>query len=180
MSPRIVGLDLSLTQTGVARIEGEWMATGVLKPTSMGHQRIEFLRSQIGMTCLHADLVVVEGPSFGSPSQRQRGHHERAGLWWIVTQMLWDSGRPFAVVTPGQLKKYATGKGTASKPEVLIAVVKRLPAGASISTTDEADAFVLAAMGADHLGCPVVAMPALHRAALSAVTWPEVRFAEVG
>lgn len=172
MSPQIAGLDLSLTSTGLARIEGNLIQTGLLKPKSTGHQRMEFLRSQIAMHCLKADLIVIEGPSYGSPAGSQRGHHERAGLWWIVTQMLWEAQRPVAIVSPAELKRFATGKGNASKDEVLIAVVRRMPTPATFNGNDMADALVLAAMGADHLGYPIAAMPQTHRAALAKVSWP--------
>ena len=38
-----------------------------------------------------------------------------------------------------------------------------------------ADALVLAAMGADHLGCPLVGVPQAHRAVLAGIRWPEIR-----
>jgi hypothetical protein len=41
-----------------------------------------------------------------------------------------------------------------------------------VKDDNEADALWLAAMAADHYGCPLVAMPQAHRAALEAVTWP--------
>jgi hypothetical protein len=39
------------------------------------------------------------------------------------------------------------------------------------------DAAVLACMGADQFGRPVTVVPALHRAALDKVTWPELAVA---
>ncbi len=82
MSPRVVGLDLSLSSTGVATIQGGLIGTHALHPKSTGHQRMEFLRSQIALACLHADLIVVEGPSFGSPSSRSAATTTRRYLWW--------------------------------------------------------------------------------------------------
>lgn len=171
----VVGLDLSLTSTGVARVNGLFLGTASvdrIRPKSTGHERLQ----QIVETCLtltgSADLIVVEGPSYGSASGSQRGHHERAGLWWMVTHALWAADRKVAVASPAAVKTYATGKGNASKDEVLTATVRRF-LGVSVSGNDEADALVLAAMGADHLNEPITTMPAGHRKALSKVEWPE-------
>ena len=56
---------------------------------------------------------------------------------------------------------------------MLLAVARRWP-HVEIVGNDTADALALAAMGADHLGQPIAAMPATHRAALDKVDWPEV------
>jgi Holliday junction resolvasome RuvABC endonuclease subunit len=69
------------------------------------------------------------------------------------------------------VKKYLTGKGTAGKDEVMMAVARRF--AWFDGDNNEADALGLAAATADHYGAPMVAMPALNRTALAAVTWPE-------
>jgi hypothetical protein len=116
-------------------------------------------------------LVVVEGPSYGSPSQSQRGHHERAGLWWGVTTAIWSAGVPLVVVSPPTLKKYATGNHQADKGAMMVACATRLdwPPG----NDNEADAMWLAHAAADHNGWPIAAMPAIQRAALDATTKPK-------
>lgn len=167
-TPQVVGLDLSLTCTGLAG--RDWTAT--LKPPAKlrGVERLVWIRGAlIDRHVIDADLVVLEGPSYGSVG---RGQHERGGLWWIVAVMLAEEGCRYAVASPAARAKYATGKGNAGKADVVREVTKRFPwfAGGE----DEADALVLAAMGADHLGTPLAPMPATHRAALAAVDWPEV------
>src|ERR1039457_5292524 len=174
--PRITGLDLSLTSTGFARICGGDTTLARLRTLKRdGHGRLEFLLAEIACRVRDADLVVVEGPSYGSQAG-QKGHHERAGLWWLVTHMLWRQGLPYAVVPPAVVKKYATGAGgglKAGKDQVLAAVIRRYP-DVPVDGNDQADALVLAAMGADHLGCPLTTVPKEHRAALAAVTWPVI------
>lgn len=169
----VTGLDLSLASTGVARVlpAGAW--AGRIRPGKRtGYDRIRYLAAEIAESIGGADLVVVEGPSYGS-SNGQRGHHERAGLWWHITYRLWAADVPFAVVPPACLKRYATGRGNASKDEVLSAIIRRYPQ-VELDGNDQADALTLAAMGADHLGCPFGRpVPAAHRAALGKVTWPE-------
>lgn len=168
----IVGLDLSLTSTGVAVIEDGNYSTFTIKTKATGHDRLRHLIQVLSGHYLTARLVVVEGPSYGSTAG-QKGHHERAGLWWMVTHELWAWSIPTAIAPPAAVKRYATGKGNAGKDEVLAAVIRRF-ADFEGSSNDAADALVLAALGADHHGTPIADMPQAHRAALDAVAWPEV------
>jgi hypothetical protein len=71
------------------------------------------------------------------------------------------------------VKKYATGRGNATKTDMAVALAKRAD-GYELRDDNQVDAWWLGAMGRDHLGVPYVAMPATHRAALDKVTWPEV------
>lgn len=167
----VTGLDLSLTSTGVARVlhSGAW--AGRIRPGSRtGYGRLRFLAAEALNLARGTDLAVIEGPSYGSAAG-QRGHHECAGLWWHITYRLWAHGVPFAVVPPACLKQYATGRGNAGKDQVLSAVIRRYPQ-VELDGNDQADALVLAAMGADHLGRPLTPVPQAHRAALAKVTWP--------
>lgn len=174
--PLIVGLDLSLTSTGAASVLGGKAGLACIRPDpgAGDHLRIDFVRTRVWQLAAHAALVVIEGPSYGSVTGKQ---HERAGLWWICTRMLWRAGIPYAVVAPAALKKYALGKGSGKgtgKDQVLAAAVRRYPMAAA-DGNDVADALVLAAMGADHLGCPLAPVPQANRAALAGVKWPGLR-----
>lgn len=180
----IVGLDLSLTSTGIATISGGTVT--VQRITSKGrqdatlddrHTRLHNLRLDICLKAADADLIIIEGPSFGQA--RQGGQHDRAGLWWMITDWLMNDvtadgwGKTVVEVPPASRSKYATGKGNAAKDAVLAAVVRRYPA-VEVTGNDEADALVLAAMGARWLGHPIEAsLPQVHLAALDAVHWPE-------
>lgn len=168
----VLGLDLSLASTGMALVDGDGYSTMRVKPPAgaAGHQRMNWLVEHIWDHAGRPALVLVEGPSFASRSTGQMGHHERAGLWWLVTNRLYNAGLSVVVVSPSSLKRYATGKGNAGKDDVMREVVRRYPA--FNGGNDEADALVLAAMGADQLGQPVVTMPAGHRVALLGVEWP--------
>jgi crossover junction endodeoxyribonuclease RuvC len=118
---------------------------------------------------LHADLVVVEGPSYASTSPHT---HDRAGLWWLVVGRLLNCGHRVAIAPPSSRAKYGTGKGNAGKDLVLASVVRRYP-DVEVTGNDEADALLLAAMGARRLGAPIDDLPKTHLAALSGVAWPE-------
>jgi crossover junction endodeoxyribonuclease RuvC len=169
---RIIGLDLSLTATGVADSHG---APQLIKPRTKGHERLEQIAGAVDSIVLvgntmsdTADLVVVEGPSFGSEGS---AYHQLAGLWWLITHNLWTARIPYAVVSPQARAKYATGKGNAGKDAVLAAVVRRFPA-LEVNDNNVADAVVLMAMGCDRAGVPLVDMPAVNREALAKVDWP--------
>jgi Holliday junction resolvasome RuvABC endonuclease subunit len=165
----VIGLDLSLTATGVASTR-RW--TTVVKPPAAmrSHVRLQYIRDAV-LELLPADtaLVVVEGPSYGNQN-RQSGHHERAGLWWMVTHSLWKRGVDYAVASPAARAKYATGKGNAGKADVIREVTRRF--SWFNGGEDEADALVLAAMGGEWLGFPIVELPLTHRKALDSVQWP--------
>lgn len=173
----VIGLDLSLTSTGVATVtDGGQALTAQIRPsaTLTGYPRLQWLLEQIHQHATDTRLVLVEGPSYGSGSKgRQSGQHERAGLWWAVTYRLWRNNITFAVVSPANLKKYATGKGNASKDAVLIAAARRYQ-DVYIDGNDEADALILAAMGADYLGFPLAVVPKVNRGALDSVEWPDL------
>lgn len=119
--------------------------------------------------CTEADLVVVEQPAF---SRSTGSMHDRSGLWWLAVAKLRSLDRPVVEVTPTARAKYATGKGNAGKDAVLAAVVRRYP-DVEVTGNDEADALVLAAMGARWAGHPIDDPPKTHLAALEAVRWPE-------
>ena len=181
-----VGIDLSLTSTGIAIIyPGIATPPWVTRIESKGHKdatldqrrnRLARLVHKISDTVIQdwpdftsPPLVVIEGPSFGQA--RQGGQHDRAGLWWMTVDRFSVLEFPVVEVAPATRSKYATGKGNAAKDAVLAAVVRRYP-NVEVNGNDEADALVLAAMGARHLGAPIDDLPKTHLAAMDAVRWP--------
>lgn len=175
-SPRVIGLDLSLTSTGLAFIRPAAPA-GVQTLKSKGAKdatlaeralRLHNLARDIILAALTADVVVIEQPAY---NQTGGSHHDRSGLWWLVADALSDEELRLVEVTPQAVKKYATGKGNASKDEVLAAVVRRYP-DVEVGNNNEADALVLAAIGARLAGYPIEeSMPLAHLDALSKVRW---------
>lgn len=170
-APKVVGLDLSLASTGVAcnlgwadhiRVKRSTVVSPFTRPRQIRTAVMDHVRG--------AALVVVEGLAVHSQTGR---HLERAGLWHLVMEEIDGADIAWAEVSPTGLKKYATGKGNAAKDEVLAAVIKRFPTF-DVGGNDQADALVLAAMGSDHLGHPLIDMPVEHRKALKAVAWPGV------
>lgn len=167
----VIGLDLSLASTGVASNRG-WVGRIVTKPDPGAgfFTRLRQIKAEVLDHVRGADLVVVEGLSLGS----QTGQHmTRAGMWHLVMEAIDAADVPWAQVSPAGVKQYATGKGNAGKDLVLASVIRRFPT-VEVSGNDEADALVLAAMGADHYGQRMTEMPELQRKALKKVVWPEL------
>lgn len=187
MTTRVVGIDSSLTRTAVAIIDtaadyhdirtlpttGKTDATLLERAT-----RIDRIASWVGdlLATYGEGLVVIEGPSFASSGS---GTHDRAGLWWLIVEACGNAGLGVPVeVSPHSRQKYATGRGNAGKDEVLAAVVRRYP-DAPVTNNDEADAWVLACMGARAVGHPVDdPLPQTHLAAMAKIQWPVVDGAE--
>ena len=169
----VVGLDLSLSATGVALASGD-LRTITSKPddgTVKGRaDRIIDLANRIA-SCVWSDtdLVVVEAPAVGYG--RQGGEHLRAGLWWQVATNLVLSGLDVVDVPPASLKKFATGKGTATKPDMRMALYQR--AGIDERDDNRVDAYFLRQAGLHLLGDPdALDLPKTHLAALAKVRRP--------
>ncbi|MCM2579513.1 hypothetical protein, partial [Streptomyces meridianus] len=119
-APLVIGLDLSLTCTGVAG--AEWV--DYIRPKKLtGHPRLDFLVDQVATFIKRADLVVIEGPSFGGGVAHR--HEDLAGLRVMIRHACWRRGIPYALVPPSCRALYAAGKGSASKGEVRTAIAER-------------------------------------------------------
>ncbi|MFE9765090.1 hypothetical protein ACFYPC_11245 [Streptomyces sp. NPDC005808] len=167
--PRVIGLDLSLTCTGVA---GEGWAE-IIRPKAglRGHPRLAFIVDQVATHIRNADLVVIEGPSFGGGVAHR--HEDLAGLRVMVRHACWRRGIPYAIVPPSCRALYATGKGSGSKGAVRDAVHARYGIDCDgVGRYDQADAYTLLAMGLHHLGWPLAVLPDSHRRGLDGCQWP--------
>lgn len=179
MSLTVVGLDPSLSATGVASSRGWCDTVGYTDKknplTKLDHpQRMAAmldLAARITLAIGRPDLVVMELPAL---SRAGGGSHERGWLWWDLYRRLTDREIPVGLISTNQRMLYATGKGAATKAAVVDAVARRWPAWETSGDDNQADAVVLMAAGLDHLGHPIADMPKTHRAALDKATWPEL------
>lgn len=126
-------------------------------------KRMRLISKQMGLFLADADMVIIEAPAY---SKNIGMAHERAGLWWMLYAAAGAvmHGDPL-VIKPNLRAKYATGNGNAGKDEVMLAASRRY-ADAPIRNNNEADAVVLAAMGARLAGMEVDSVPKTHAAAL--------------
>lgn len=179
--PVVIGLDTSLTATGIASSNGWCQTVGYQKPrakdpgiTQLPHpQRMEALRTVRAGIIQHIgrpDLVVLETPAF---SRAGGGGHERGWLWWSLYDHLTTAEIPVGLMDPRQRMLYATGKGAATKSAVVDAVARRWPQYETGGDDNLADAVVLMAAGRDWLGHPLTTLPKPHRKAIDNALWPE-------
>jgi crossover junction endodeoxyribonuclease RuvC len=143
---RVVGLDLSLTGTGIADIAAgnvihtHTVASKGKRSDSLDGRasRLEAIQGHVLHYAMDADLVVV----------------------------------PVAVAPPTVVKKWAAGKGNADKAAVAVGVSRLWPA-VEARNDNEWDALALMTMGAQWLGWDVPSR-AHHAGCLTKVAWPEV------
>lgn len=161
--PVVLGVDLSLTSTGLAHPDGR---VSTFKPrceggTNLGLDRMTEIRDHV-IACIPADieLVVIEALAFDG-HDRNRWQAQLTGM---VRAALFDRRFGFYAIPPNTLKKYACGNGHANKTEMVQAAEKRL--GYEGHGHDEADALWLRAIGWALLEAPVVDMPLFNQSAL--------------
>ncbi len=176
----VVGLDLSLTSTGVARtlvgttetvVEVRTVKSSGTKTDSweQRHRRLYGLVGDIAHTVPRRALVMLEAPAYSRTTGSQ---HDRSGLWWMVySELTIAYGLTVMPIGPTVRAKYATGKGNASKDTVLAAAVRRYP-DIDITGNDTADAVILMAIGCRLLGTPIDDMPKAHLDALDKIRPP--------
>lgn len=144
----IIGLDLSLTSTGVAvvHVDGGLYSAAAIKSKLADTPRLLDIRNNLysilNKLPKKPTLAVLEGYAFGSQAR-----HEAAGeLGGIIKVALFLEGIPIVIVPPMTLKKFVMGKGNAQKDEMRLAAFKKW--GVEFKTNDEVDAFALAQLGA--------------------------------
>lgn len=165
--PHIIGLDLSITATGLALWDGTTQTITAAKWG--GDWRLVNIRKTVLHHALtpRTHLAVIED----LPT-----HAHGAGITGmvhgVVREALLDNGIPYVLIPPATLKKYATGRGNATKADMRMALYQR--AGIDLRDDNQVDAAWLRVMGLDALGRPLIDLPKSQRAALDKVTWPEV------
>lgn len=166
---RVLGIDPSLTSTGLALVEdGVVSELTRVRSKEKGHERIQEIVDAVEKLATPGTLVGIEGTAMNAKGSSVV---QIFGLWGVLTHALWFAGFPYYVVAPSGRCRYATGKGNAHKDEVLAAVVKRYP-DVDVTGNDVADALLIAAMGARQVGEPLEAsLPATHLKALDGVLW---------
>ncbi|MGW4648098.1 hypothetical protein [Kitasatospora sp. NPDC004289] len=181
-APLVIALDLALGTTGVAGLGWtDYLTSGQRR----AEERLDYVLHRAQSFYRLADFVVIEGPAFSRATQV--GHDEMAALRWMVRTDLWKRRIPCAVVPPDNRTIFATGKARHRDAETRRSLtpvqVKGLVRQAVAdqygiecdgrAKYDQADAYVLLAMGLHHLGHPQAALPDTHTRALAGVNWPE-------
>jgi len=196
---RVVGVDPSLTSTGIARLTvtptGDPDRPGIVAGTFTCHlgepggdtdtvrqrwHRLDALADRVVDECASALLVAVEAPPYGI--QGQRGVIDSAGFRWLLYDRLLSAGRTVVEVNVTAVKIYATGRGNTSGPTKvtkadMVAAVRAtygrvfdIPSGRGAG--DVADAVTLAALAARATGLAIDTLPPSHTRALTGARWP--------
>jgi hypothetical protein len=179
-TPLVVGLDQSLTASGIAWPDGHSVAYGVAGLTGQGpplRERGAALKSLVVNLGNRIFEYVEQWPVLVMIEELPRVHldSERAYVWWSVVNLLESKGCTCVQVQPAQLKTYALGTGSGpgtDKGAVIDALARRLPQFETSGNDNRADAAWLCAMGLDALGYPLVPMPEAHRRGLAKIKLP--------
>lgn len=164
---KIVGLDLSITATGICDADGVMNTVG--GDAKIGDHRLIKIRDAVRPVAEDADLVLIE-----LLPQHMKAAGITAMVHGVVRVLLIELGVPYTTITPGTLKTYATGRGTATKSDMRIALYQRF--GIDERDDNRADAWWLRALGLDLYGEPLTQlngstkMPETHRRALKVLT----------
>jgi len=165
--PKMMGLDLSLTSTGVS-INGQ---TFSIKSKLRGVERLTEISDRIVNSALAAEsiAVVVEGYSFGSRFSRA---HSLGELGGVVKVALHKAGFEIVEVPPKCRAKFATGNGNSNKADVLASLQKQFPMRFMDGYShDECDAWVLEQMAYAKLNESWYSWSKNQLAALQKVDW---------
>jgi hypothetical protein len=93
----------------------------------------------------------------------------------VVRLLLWQIGIPYVTIPPTCRAKFATGKGNASKNEVISSISARTGiVWQNPGADDRCDAWILQEMGLAHIGKPRFNWPAQNMDALAKVDWTPI------
>ena len=156
---RVVGIDPSMSATGVAHDDGG--LTTITYPKQVTRDsRLGVLHTKVWDAAEGADLVVIED----LPT-----HAHGAGITGMVQGVvrltLIHGAVPYLVVTPATVKKFATGKGNATKADMRMAWFQRT--GDDVRDDNQVDAAWLRQLGLHHLGLPEFSLPKAQVAAIA-------------
>lgn len=178
--PTVIGLDIALITSGVA---GPGWADHFRTTGLAGEDRLSRIVEIAASFYRNADFVVIEGAAYSMA--KQVGHDEMSAARWMIRCDLRKRDIPFAVVTPDSRTIYATGRarwkdedGKKLTPKQVKGKVRDEASHRycvdfeGTARFDEADAYVLMAMGMDWLGHPLATVPKTHSRALKGVHWP--------
>lgn len=148
---KCVGLDISVSSTGIAVIEGDRLTQntvrmttikgGAVKPDIYGRmirvwgEVLEFVGEGIALACVEEPII---------KSRSIRSSRRLLELNTAICSRLYEGGIPFLVPVSQQLKQMATGYGRSDKEEVMQALNEEF--GVLTVSDDESDAVALALM----------------------------------
>jgi Holliday junction resolvasome RuvABC endonuclease subunit len=165
---RVLGLDLSLTATGVCLTDG---TTFTIKTRQKdGDRRLLHIADVI--TSMLADGSTVDLAVLEDIPQNSHAAKPIAMVHGVVRTALNRVDVPYVTVAPATLKAFATGSGKGDKTPMVMAAYKR--AGREFGDDNQCDAAWLRWAALDHYGQPEFDLPKVQRDRLAKVTWPDL------
>lgn len=162
---KIMGLDLSITSTGVCLPDGS--AYTIKCTAKQGDKRLNIIRDRVRADAAGVGLVMME-----DLPRHAHGAGVTGMVQGAVRVVLNDLHIPYVLVTPATLKMFATGKGNADKSAMILAAFKR--GGVEFADDNQCDAWWLHVAGLYQYGeqLPISSLPVVQSAALTKVDWP--------
>jgi Holliday junction resolvasome RuvABC endonuclease subunit len=164
---KVLGLDLSLTSTGFSHGGG----TGIISSNAKGAERLYELKKHLEdlLRQFKPEIVAIEGYSFGSRNSQAHSIGEWGG---VVRVTLWELAYGFIEIPPTCRAKFATGRGNASKSEVMSSISARTGIiWSGKGCEDRCDAWILEEMTLAKYGESKFEWPDLNLSALDKVDW---------
>lgn len=134
---RVLGIDLSLTNTGLAVLENDELIeykSIKTKPSERDPSRMDRIMVATVALANTCEMLGLERGVFG-PHSDSRVHGIGALVRWALWKECFVEGDDLIILSPSTVKKFATGRGNASKPEMLAAAQARynIPADHNIA-----------------------------------------------
>ena len=130
--------------------QGVVVESVAIQPDSTGPERLVLFRTKFReITSKYLSETIsafIEGYAYGANNQREA----LGELGGVLRISLYDDGINMVIIPPTVVKQYITGKGTADKIAMALAVMKQF--GQEFPTTDQTDAFSLAVIGRAYFG----------------------------
>lgn len=163
----VIGIDPSLTSTGIATEDATW----TFNPRTKGMERLHDILNHVVDTIrdVHDPYVVIESYSYASKNSQAHALGELGG---VIRLELWRRRIPYTDIPPTVRAKFATGKGNASKSEVVSAISARTGIiWSGKGAEDECDAWVLQEIGLQHFEQARYDWPKQNLQALEKIEW---------
>lgn len=138
---RFVGIDPS-TKTGLVIMDTtkKKMFCHEIKTSVAGDpQRFMDIAQKVIKRLEPEDKIIIEGFSFGSKGNAVSIQY---GIGWLIRSELLRNGMRYREVSPGGLKKFASGKGNTKKEDLVLPIFKRW--GFEHPSDNVRDAFIMA------------------------------------
>lgn len=169
---RALGIDLSLTATGIAYTDGITRTyrpkAGPDDPGRRLHELVERITARLHGE--HADIAIIESyfvnPRFVTASLRL------AELGGPIRVLLFERNIPYIEIAPAALKLFAAGDGNATKDQMVAAARNY---GADVANDNEADAWLLRLAALQRYE-PRLELPQLTKS-IAALAWPTLKVA---